>query len=369
MQYKPIPRSPLSSSPFHSPSSFRLSSSLLLPLLCTLLLCACRPAERGAYRVAEGTVWHTGYRITYRSDADLSAEILETMQRVEQSLSPFLTSSAISAINRGDSDLADSLIIRVWDEAMRVHRLSGGAFDPTVGPLVRLWGFGTDATRRGRPSAAEVDSCLGAVGFGECRREGMRIVRKRGDTQFDFSAITKGFGVDEVAATLRRHGVTDYLVEIGGELTASGVNPDGETWCVAIDLPPMAEATAALSGPADVAPAHGGNAGILRLSNCAVATSGSYRNYRDTEAGRISHIISPLTGEPVLTPVVSATVVAPTCMEADALATAMMALTPERSRRLAGSLPEVSHAVLIIADTTGSNGNTAGDGLRIEWLK
>lgn len=346
----------------HSPLPFS-TLLLLIPLLCMLPLCSCRRTAPSSYRVAEGSIWHTGYRITYEADTDLATEIFDVMQRVEQSLSPFLHSSAISAINRGDTDLADSLIIRVWDEAMRVHRLSDGAFDPTVGPFVKLWGFGQNAAPGSIPAAAEVDSCLGAVGFGQCRREGRRILRKRSDTQFDFSAITKGFGVDEVAATLRGHGVTNYLVEIGGELAAAGVNPDGEAWRVAIDIPSSPSGAADSEIDGIKTPAAAANAGILQLCDCAVATSGSYRNYRDTRAGRISHIISPHSGRPVRSSVLSATVVAPTCMEADALATAMMEMLPDRSRELAARLPEVSHAVLIIADSTRT------DGLRIEWLK
>lgn len=309
-------------------------------LLVSSLVSSCKPGN-DVYTTLQGSIWNTAYRITYRGSRDFSQEIIAEMNRVEKSLSPFMEDSRITRINRNISGEADSLIAKVFDASLRVSRASGGAFDPTVAPLVNLWGFGYESPAS-PPSRREIDSCLMLVGIGECRMEGMRLVKKSPGTQFNFSAITKGFGVDCVAAVLKNNGVNDFLVEIGGEIFASGLNPQGRPWRISVD------------SPLDDAMPGERSAAVFSLSGKAVATSGNYRNFRRNENGRIGHTISPVTGYPVASEIASATVVAPDCMTADAAATAIMAMPRDSAVSFIGRMGEGYSALLVIADSSGT---------------
>lgn len=281
------------------------------------------------YRTAQGGVWGTVYHITYQAEHDMTDSIIAQMRCVELSLSAFDPASTISRINRGETDSADKMFAEVFDMSLYVNRITGGAFDPTIAPLVNLWGFGYKDNGAVLPDSAKVAEALRAVGIDRCRMNGLTITRADSTTEFDFSAIAKGYGVDCVAAMLRRNGCSNYLVEIGGEVAASGVNPRGSMWRVAVDAP--------VSGsPGDSA------IQIIELDNSAVATSGNYRNFREISPDSvIGHTIDPHTGYPVATSVLSATVTAPRCVLADALATACMAMPPDLALALADSVEGV----------------------------
>lgn len=275
------------------------------------------------WQTDEGAVWHTTYRIVYYGAESLSDSIVEVLNEVEQSLSPFKEGSLISRINRNETDSTDALIAEAFGIAQRINRASAGRFDPTVAPLVDLWGFGTDSLSRRRIESGDyslpqeaIDSALSLVGIGECRIlvDG-KMVKKHAGTTFNFSSITKGMGCDKVGEMLQRNGVEDYMVEIGGEIAARGKNMRGQPWQIQVDRP---EET-------DGLPTHHGM-GIIALQDCGVATSGNYRNFHDTRKyGRVGHTIDPVSGYPIKGEVLSATVIAPTCGEADGWATACMA--------------------------------------------
>lgn len=307
-------------------------------LVLLALTASCR--RQPVYRVADGVVWHTSYHIVYESDRDLSGDIVSAMNRVERSLSPFLEQSVISCVNRGETDLVDSLIWRVWQVSEKVNRLSGGRFDPTVAPLVKLWGFGGEEVIDA-PSQRRIDSCLVSVGFGECRLNGLVVEKKTAATWFNFSAVTKGFGVDEVSRALVAGGVENFLVEIGGEVFAQGTSQRGEMWRVSVDVPDSAVS------PGDSAMF------VLSLDGQGVATSGNYRNFHDFNGRRAGHTVSPLTGYPVKSDILSATVMAPCCMEADALATALMAMPLEEGMDMVRALGR-SYRAIVIVDCDGS---------------
>ncbi|MCM1071777.1 MAG: FAD:protein FMN transferase [Alistipes timonensis] len=319
-------------------------------LLCAaaLALGSCGGADR--WQTCEGSVWNTTFSIKYRFDRDLSDSIAAVMREVELSLSPFNPGSRISKINRGEAMRADSLILRVFDISTRVCEASEGRFDPTVSPLVNLWGFGYE--KRGRrddfaaPSRESVDSALALVGLLDCRIDSsLNMVKKSAGTTFNFSAVTKGFGCDRVGEMLRRNGVEDYLVEIGGELALAGRNQRGGEWRVQIDAP--------------VVDAGAGHTPMLTiaLTDRGVASSGNYRNFRtDSLGNRYGHTIDPVSGFPCQSDVVAATVVAPDCATADALATACMASGREGALRAVGSIAG-AEALLVVA---------SGDSLAIE---
>ncbi len=302
-----------------------------------LILSSC--SSTGGYRSAEGGVWNTTYHITYRSGEDLHDSIRTVMKRVEMSLSPFADSSLISRINRGENVAADSMLRQVFRTSQRINRESRGVFDPTVAPLVNLWGFGY-RNEGVEPTQEAIDSMLQTVGIGRCSLtpDGF-VVRGHHDTEFNFSAITKGYGCDLVAEMLRRNGVEDYLVEIGGEIALAGRSPRGRDWRVMVDAPV----------DCDTAIVHERMA-VIELADGGVATSGNYRNYKTTPEGRVWHTISPVTGRPAVTDILSATVIAPSCMEADAYATSCMAIGSAEALAIMDSIPGVE-ALVVTADT------------------
>ncbi|MBD5333070.1 MAG: FAD:protein FMN transferase [Bacteroides sp.] len=313
--------------------------TLTIIVALALTLAGCNRSE--SYLTCEGGVWNTTYRITYMADRDLRDTILNAMKSVELSLSPFAEGSLISAVNRGDTSArADRHLRHVFEASLEINRLSHGAFDPTVAPLINLWGFGY-RSGSGDPSAESIDSLLSTVGIGECSLDNQgRIIRKSDQTEFNFSAITKGYGCDMVGEALRRNGVENYLVEIGGEIAASGKSPRGKAWRIMIDAPVENDSTIVHSSMA-----------VIGITDCGVATSGNYRNYRQTVAGKVWHTISPVTGRPAPTDLLSATVIAPSCMMADALATSCMAMSAREALSMISSIPEVQ-ALLVTADTT-----------------
>ena len=309
-------------------------------LICATVLCSC--SDKKWYK-SEGAVWGTTYHITYKAAVDLSDSITAAMSRVEKSLSPFAPQSLISRINNGEDIPVDTLLKKVFVAAQFVSAESGFAFDPTVAPAVNLWGYGY-RSGSGDPASGQIDSIKSLIGFYNTYLENDMIVRDNPATEFDFSAITKGFGCDVVGETLRRNGCTDYLVEIGGEMSLAGLNPRGEKWRVMIDTPEENAETVRHERLA-----------VIAVTDCGVATSGNYRNFRITASGKTWHTIDPRTCRPAVTPTLSATVIAPDAMLADAFATACMVMQPDsavamterqRTRRIS--------AMLVVADSTGT---------------
>lgn len=298
--------------------------------------------SRSQWRYAQGAAWGTSYHITYYGDRALDDSVVAVMRNVELSLSPFEPASNISRINRGETDTADSNVQIVFTRAKDIWKCSDGHFDPTIAPLVNLWGFGTEEDDV-LPDSAAVTTALRSVSMGKCRIDAHgRIIKGHKDTSFDFSAITKGYGVDCVANMLERNGVTDYIVEIGGEIVCRGHNPRGLDWQVQIDAP-----------VADSMVMHR-RYNVIPLKDAAMATSGNYRNYRTLPDGRrVGHTISPITGYPLMTSTLSATIIAPDCMSADALATACMAMDADKALAMIRALGKGYSAMLIVDSPRG----------------
>lgn len=294
------------------------------------------------FQNAEGAVFGTFYHITYQSTDDLQPAIDSALKEVDNSLSMFNQQSILSRMNRGEEVVADSLFRSVFHLAQQVSEATSGAFDITVAPLVNAWGFGFKDGAL--PDSATVDSLRQLVGFRRVRLtdEG-RLLREDPRIILDCGAVAKGFGVDHVANTLRAHGVNNYMVEIGGEVVVSGTNPKGQPWHVGVSRP-------------DDDPESNSNEiqTVLTLTDCAMATSGNYRNFYLTEDGRrVAHTIDPASGYPVQHSILSATVLAPTCAEADAFATAFMVLGLDGARQVLQQHPELQ--VYLICDSLGSN--------------
>ncbi len=300
--------------------------SPLTPILLIILaasLAGCRHSTGGdGYVTRQGEVWNTLYTVTYRGPESLGDSIGVVLDSVGASLSVFDPTSLVSRVNASKECTVDRHFREVYLTSRRVNRWSHGMFDPTLSPLITAWGFGkghgpTSDTLR-------LDSLLAITGIRRSRLEGDVLVKEDPRIQFNFSAIAKGYGCDRVGAMLRRNGVEDYMVEIGGEIAATGKSPRGTGWRIAIDSPTQTPG--------------GKPQEVVELTDGALATSGDYRNWHESSGRRFGHTISPLTGQPAQSDLASVTVMAPTCMEADALATASMAMGASASMAMLDSL-------------------------------
>jgi thiamine biosynthesis lipoprotein len=249
--------------------------------------------------------------------AEIRERVASTLERVDRGMSTWREDAELARFNR-QADLEPFAFSpetrRVIVAAMDLARETGGAFDPTVAPLVALWGFGAQAADV-PPSVAELEQARRRVGWRKLEwRPGGRLARRVAGVQLDLSAIAKGYAVDAVVAELASDRPIAALVEVGGEVRALGAKPGGVPWRVGIDDP---------DAPGSRLSA------VVRLTGGALATSGDYRRVRVIEGRRLTHVVDPRSGRPVEQKVASASVIAPTCMEADAVATALMVLGPD----------------------------------------
>lgn len=294
----------------------------------------------------------TSYHITVANSklsrsltASLHAEIDERLARINKLMSTYDPESELSRFNKSKSTAAfpvseeTAMVVRA---ALRFSDETDGAFDITVGPLVNLWGFGPDKRNAAVPTRAEISSALKNVGFRYLSvGKGPSLKKDVPGLQADLSAIAKGYGVDAVAELLAGKGFTDYMVEIGGEVVVRGSNPDGEPWRIGVDR------------PTDHAVPGRKLSAVAPLTNAAVATSGNYRNFFRKDGVRYSHFIDPRTGRPVTNTLASASVIAPTCMQADAAATAVMVLGPKKGKAWIEKHPGWE-AILIVGKPDGT---------------
>jgi thiamine biosynthesis lipoprotein len=258
----------------------------------------------------------------------LSGQIRARLETVNAAMSTYLPDSEVSRFSRHQGEdwfPVSPETARVVETALRIGASSGGALDITVAPVVDLWGFGPGPRRTAPPSDDEVARARRAVGLEkiDVRADPPAIRKKDAATAIDLSAVAKGFAVDEVARHLEAVGVESYMVEIGGEVRTRGVKGSGSPWTIGIVTPDDDRF---------------GVERLAALGDRAMATSGDYRNFFEFEGRRYSHTIDPRTGRPVTHDLASVSVVAATCMEADALATALLVLGPESGYRLAVEL-------------------------------
>ena len=276
----------------------------------------------------------TTYSIKYIHQAEIihpyTVDLL--LQKYNLAVSTYIKESLISQVNRE----RDSLVLpldeksRIFSDnfllTQRVFEASGQYYDPTVMPLVNYYGFGYQGKEAPTViDTGKVDSIRQFVGMEKITiysTDSTIVIKKQNpQTQIDFSSVAKGHGVDEVGRYLETMGITDYLVEIGGECRARGRKTDGKVWTLGISVPE-----------------EGGDASefihYVTLDNLSIATSGNYRNFRENKSGKFGHTINPKSGLPELNSIVSATILSPDCADADAWATAVMAMGPEKTNSL-----------------------------------
>lgn len=294
--------------------------------------------NKPTYRTQQGKIFGTLYTIIYEHNADLQPQIVATMQAVDNSLSPFNKNSTITHINNNDSTKVDEMFIEVFNTSKQIYRESYGAFDPTVAPLVNAWGFGF---KKGEKVNTDmVDSLRQFVGFDRIHLNNGQVTKDDERIMLDFSAIAKGYGSDCVARLLDKHGIQNYMVEIGGEVVVKGHNKKGNPWGIGITKP----TDDSLSMNQELQT-------VLRLTNCAIATSGNYRNFYYKDGVKYAHTIDPRIGYPVQHSLLSATVIADNCMRADALATAFMVLGVDSAMAYCERHPEIKGYFIVAADS------------------
>jgi len=286
-----------------------------------LFLAACNMQPRQAQFVnIRGVVFGTYYSISYFSEGGevYQHEIDSLFNAFNESLSYYVPHSLISRINNNETDLVDDFFRVVYLRSVEIFEASGGAFDPTVSPLVNAWGFGF--AQRGEMSRQKIDSLRQLIGIDRTRLEGHRIVKEDPRIQFDFNAIAKGYAADVIGNFLAAKGITAYLVEIGGDLTARGLKPDGSRWRIGLEKPARD-----FDDPQDWDY-------FVELHDMAVATSGNYRRYYEEGGQRFSHTIDPFSGYPVTHNLLSVSVFARDGMTSDAFATAFMVMGFEKAK-------------------------------------
>ena len=292
------------------------------------------------YQKDEGQVFGTFYHITYQCDSSLNRQIMDELQKVDNALSTFNKTSTISRINSGEDVRTNEMFDNVFNLAEKVSANTGGAFDITVAPLVNLWGFGFKTGTP--PNAAAIDSLRAIVGYHKVKLVDNRIVKQDPRVMLDCSAIAKGYGCDVVANMLRRHGVTNFMVEIGGEVVAHGISEKRLPWKIGVTKP--TDDSLNLNTELQT---------VLNVKDMAMATSGNYRNFYYKNGKKYAHTIDPATGYPVQHSILSATVLAHTCAEADAYATSFMVMGMDKAKKVLDSHPELM-AYLIYSDRNGN---------------
>lgn len=305
-------------------------------LVCGVLLLLPDEDEKMQYFRNEGFIFGTQYVIQYQAEEDCHDAIKTALQEVDNSLSMFNAASVVSKINRNEDVTTDEDFEAVYAIAHEVAELTQGAFDITVAPLVNAWGFGFK--HKETITDALIDSLLPLVAYQQVTLLNHRITKADERMMLDMSAVAKGYACDKVANLLRKQGVHNLLVDIGGEVVAEGTNSRGEVWSVGITKP-IDDVTGKTQELQE----------IIKTEKMCMATSGNYRNFYYEGAERRSHTIDPRTGYPVQHNLLSATVTASSCGKADALATACMVLGAEEALRMIEAT-EDAECYLIVAD-------------------
>ncbi|MDX7707636.1 FAD:protein FMN transferase [Aeromonas caviae] len=312
----------------HTSSLRQAPRALLLSLM--LLLAACQPAP--IQTRVQGSTMGTYYAVTLSDpfpggQGALQQEVETLLARLNQEISTYDPASLISRFNQGTGQppqVIPATMAKIVQQGMDAGRLTQGALDVTVGPLVNLWGFGPDKRPTQRPGAEQIAQARARVGIDKLtltpQGDHFLLGKAIPGLYLDLSTLGEGAASDEIAGLLERRGVHNYLIEVAGAVRSKGRNAKGNPWRVAIVEP--SDRPGAIED-------------VVTPNGMAVSTAGSYRNYYELDGKRYSHIIDPATGEPVTHRLVSASVITPTALEADALDTALMVMGPERAMAFA----------------------------------
>lgn len=318
----------------------KLLSSILLLVVVGLTACSQPQTEIHLAGRTMGTSYNVKYIGAEQAPGPekLQQEIDSALELVNEQMSTYRPHSELSKLNQLTTTEAVPVsadLYKVLQEARRLGQMSDGYLDVTVGPLVNLWGFGPQGQPEKVPEQALIDSVKANTGLRYFTLQHSAISKSNPELYIDLSTIAKGFGVDQVANILEAKGIKDYLVEIGGEMRLAGKKANGQPWRIAVEKPVSSERAIQR---------------LISVGNNAVATAGDYRNFYERNGVRYSHLINPKTGYPIQHNLVSVTVIHPSSMTADGLATAINVMGPERGLAMAQSN---KLAVLLITKENG----------------
>ncbi|MDO5979897.1 FAD:protein FMN transferase [Flavivirga spongiicola] len=298
---------------------------ITITLLVVLLLISCKTDQKNTK--LSGAVFGTFYEVTYSSDINYEKQFDSLFYVINKSMSTYQTNSDISKLNRNEAIRVDEHFTNVYEASKIIYKETEGAFDPTIGAVVNAWDFGPKGKIVNLDSL-KIDSLMLTVGFNKVLKSHNNIIKPK-ETFLDFNAIAKGYAVDVIAKFLETKNVKNYIVNIGGELNAKGINVEkNSSWTVGVENPNF-DGTQSLSR-------------TLVLTNEAMATSGTYRKFKIDENGnRYAHIIDTKTGYPSKTSLLSISVITSDCMIADAYSTAFKTMGIEKVKQFLKSHPEL----------------------------
>ena len=282
-----------------------------------------------------GSVFGTFYEVTYETNGNNNYQraLDSIFEVVNQSMSNYRTDSDISKVNNHKLNIVDSNFVKVFNAAKKIYYKTNGVFDPTIGKLVNAWNFGSEENNT-KLDSFKIDSLMQFVGFDKIRLNNNVLIKTDPKPYIDFNAIAKGYAVDLVAAFLDSKGYYNYMINIGGELRARGINVEKQNgWTVGIENPNF-DGTQSYDK-------------IFVLKNSAMATTGTYRKFKlDKIGNRYAHIINTKTGYPTKTNILSVSVIADNCMMADGYATAFQAMGIESLKEFLSIHPELKAFVI-----------------------
>ncbi|MCR9172573.1 MAG: FAD:protein FMN transferase [bacterium] len=321
-------------------------------LILSSLLIGCNSTQKKEtakeeWREIRGETQGTTYGVILKDPADKIRKVAldSILHDFDMALSTYIDESQISAINNGSDTIhfTDEFgyFLDCFKISQEVFEKSNGAFDPTVFPLVKAWGFFKEEAPI--PTQSELDSILTFVGLGNplfkakfVERRGT-FVKEHPSFRLDFNAIAQGLSVDVLADYLKRNGIQDYYLEIGGEIVVKGKNRENEKWRIGIDSPQQEEGKRVINN-------------VVHITDKAIATSGNYRKFYIKDGVKYAHTIDPKTGSPVQHSLLSASVIANSCAEADAYATAFMVMGVEKSMEFVQNHPELDLDIYLLYD-------------------
>lgn len=365
-------------SQFETPSSATSKPWCIVPCLIVMpviivaiaLLTGCQKQPEYAY--LHGETMGTSYHIRYQppgehEQSDIQAAIDRRLDEINASMSTYIDSSTISEFNRRAVNKPISIeadFIKVLHDARLIYQRSGGAFDPTVMPLVELWGFGSQMRvdrLQNPPSAEQIAAARSLVDFDAIHFDGNQLSKTKQGVALDFSAIAKGYGVDVIAEVMKQqYHIDNYMVEIGGEVATSGVNDRGQAWQIAIDAPVLSSTVSDRQSIAILRQPLAEN----QTGNMHIATSGNYRNSITFDGIRYSHTIDPTSGKPIVGGAPSVTVAAESVALADGWATALTAMPYDKALTTA---KQQQLAVMFVIAQPSHDLNQSTDNTAVQW--
>lgn len=304
----------------------------------SILSCANQPKVVQNYYFYQGSIQGTTFHITYQCEKDLAPQIDSLLQNFNKSLSNYDPKSVISKINYNESDTIDELFKEMFDKSYEVYQKSDGAFDISIAPVVNAWGFGwIKHAEKQIPDSAQIKELLKIVGMDKFKIVNGKVVKQFPESMLISNAIAQGLSVDYVSNYFKKLGLTNFLVEIGGEVYCLGVNKDGNQWRIGVDKPIEG------SGYEDRE-----NQIVINLSGKAISTSGNYRKFIENDGKKIGHSMNPKTGYNCENSLLSVSVVSDKCITCDAWSTAFMVSGLEKSFQILETSTDIEAYVIFI---------------------